>query len=317
MIGPNGRRYAGDTSQFEKAPVVSVVLPTHNRADTVGRAIESVLAQTFTEFELVVVDDGSTDSSDDVFSALTDRRVRVVRNKVNRGVSAARNTGIRESIAPFIAFQDSDDTWRPDKLERQIQRFVEGGEEIGVVGCGWQLHGARQTKTTLPTVRGHIYREILADQAPGLGTPMLLVRRLNDGQPMFDESLPAMVERDFKLQYARRFRFDFVDDVLVDVQRGRSDHVANPRNALASYERYLKTYAEDLDRWPDIRAHYHWQAGREAVKCGDRRAALRYFRYAASSGHRAPRMWWDAALGLLLGENGLRISSHLSSMGKD
>jgi glycosyltransferase involved in cell wall biosynthesis len=293
-------------------PAVSVVLPTYNRADSLGRAIQSVLEQTFTEFELIVVDDGSTDNSDEVLSAFTDSRVRVIRNPVNRGVSAARNTGIRQSSGQFIAFQDSDDLWRPHKLERQVECLVRAGDRVGVVGCGWQLHGARQTKTTFPTARGDIYREILADQAPGLGTPMLLVRRLADGQPMFDESLPAMVERDFKLQYARRFRFDFVDEVLVDVQRGRSDHVANPRNALASYARYLEKYAEDLERWPDIRAYYHWQAGREAVRCGDRRTAVRYFRSALATGHGGPRMWRDAALGLLLGENGLRISSRLS-----
>jgi hypothetical protein len=98
------------------------------------------------------------------------------------------------------------------------------------------------------------------------------------------------------------------------VQRGRADHVANPRNALVSYERYIEKYAMDLDRWPDIRAYYQWQAGREAVKSGERRTALHYFRSAVASGQGSPRMWRDAALGLLLGENGLRISSRLSAI---
>ena len=293
---------------------MSVILPTYNRADTVGRAIQSVLAQTFTDLELIVVDDGSTDNTDGVLAGFADPRLRVVRNTVNRGVSAARNKGIGASRGHFIAFQDSDDLWRPHKLERQVDVLAQAGDGVGVVGCGWQLQGARRTTTTLPTLRGDIYKEILADRAPGLGTPMLLVRRIADGQPMFDESLPALEERDFKLQYARRFGFDFVDDVLVDVQRGRADHVANPRNALVSYERYIEKYAMDLDRWRDIRAYYHWQAGREAVKSGERRTALRYFRAAVADGQGSPRMWLDATLGLLLGENGLRISSRLSTM---
>ena len=290
-----------------------MVLPTYNRAETLGRAIESVLRQTFTDFELIVVDDGSTDESSRVLAGFADPRLRVVRNPTNRGVSAARNRGITEARGRFIAFQDSDDSWRPEKLERQIRRFVEVGEGVGVVGCGWQLHGTRHSRTTLPTVRGRIYREILADRAPGLGTPMLLVRRLADGQPAFDESLPALEERDFKLQYARRFDFDFVDEVLVDVHRGRVDHVANPRNALRSYERYLEKYAADLGRWPDIRTQYHWQAGREAVRSGDRRTAWRYFRSAAQSGHAPVGMWRDAALGLLIGDLGLRVSARLPS----
>lgn len=294
--------------------MVSVVLPTFNRADTVGRAVRSVLAQTFTDFELIIIDDGSTDDTEAVLTAFTDPRMRVIRSMINRGVSAARNAGIRESRGQFLAFQDSDDSWRPQKLERQVERLIQGGERVGVVGCGWQLQqGARRTQTTRPMARGDIYEEILADRAPGLGTPMLLVRRLADRQPMFDESLPALEERDFKLQYARRFSFDFVDEVLVDVYRGRADHVANPRNALLSLERYLDKYAVDLDRWPGIRATYQWQAGREAVKCGERRTALRYFRSALTSGHATPQMQRDAALGLVLGVNGLRISSRLQS----
>ena len=133
-------------------------------------------------------------------------------------------------------------------------------------------------------------------------------------KPLFDESIPALVERDFKLQYARRFSFDFVDDVLVDVYRGRGDHVATPRNALVSHQRYIEKYAADLDRWPDIRAIYHWQAGREAVRCGQRRTAARSFRAALGTGHATGRIWRDAALGLVLGENGLRISTRLSSL---
>ena len=295
-------------------PSVSVVLPTYNRADTLGRAIESVLAQTFDHFELIIVDDGSTDSTDTVLAGLDDRRIRVVRSALNRGVSAARNIGIAQARGDFIAFQDSDDVWRPHKLARQVERIVGAADNVGVVGCGWQLHGARQTRITLPTARGEIYRDILADRASGLGTPMLLVRRVADGQPMFDELLPAMEERDFKLQYARRFSFDFVDDVLVDVHRGRGDHVANPRNALISYQLYMEKYAADLERWPDIRAFYQWQAGREAVRCGERRTALRFFRSALGSSHRTRRMWRDAALGLVLGDNGLRISSRLGSL---
>ena len=292
---------------------MSVVLPTYNRAETLGRAVESVLGQTFTNLELIVVDDGSTDGTDSVLARFKDPRMRVVSTTVNRGVSAARNAGIGEARGEFIAFQDSDDSWRPHKLERQVECLTRAGEGVGVVGCGWQLHGARRAQTTLPRLRGQIYKEILTDRAPGLGTPMLLVRRIPDGQPLFDESLPALEERDFKLQYARQFAFDFVDEVLVDVHRGRTDHVANPRNALISYERYLEKYAPDLDRWPEVRAHYQWQAGREAVKCGDRRAAVRYFRKALTSGHGTSQMRRDAALGVVLGVNGLRISGRLTS----
>jgi len=133
---------------------VSVVLPTFNRADTVGRAIRSVLDQTFTDLELIVVDDGSTDDTVAVLARFADPRLRVLRSTVNRGVSAARNKGIEEARGRFIAFEDSDDSWRPQKLQRQIDCLASAGEGVAVVGCGWQLHEARRTETTRPRLRG-------------------------------------------------------------------------------------------------------------------------------------------------------------------
>ncbi|HMZ01739.1 MAG TPA: glycosyltransferase family 2 protein [Burkholderiaceae bacterium] len=97
------------------APLVSIVLPTYNRADVLGRAVASVLAQTFTNWELIVVDDGSTDATHGWLAGLTDRRIRVVR-QANGGVSRARNTGLRLARGAYITFLDSDDEWLPHYL---------------------------------------------------------------------------------------------------------------------------------------------------------------------------------------------------------
>src|SRR5438105_1920243 len=97
-------------------PVVSVVLPTYNLAQLLPRAMQSVLDQSFRELELIVVDDGSTDATVDVVQAFQDPRVRLVRLPENRGVGPARNAGIAVARAPYIAFQDHDDLWLPEKL---------------------------------------------------------------------------------------------------------------------------------------------------------------------------------------------------------
>ena len=99
--------------------MVSVIIPTYNRAHVLPRAIESVLKQTYTELELIVVDDASTDDTAAVMTAITDPRVRYVR-KEHGGAAAARNRGIAEAKGEFIAFQDSDDVWHSDKLEKQL-----------------------------------------------------------------------------------------------------------------------------------------------------------------------------------------------------
>src|SRR5690348_6937914 len=104
-------------------PAVSAILPVHNRADVLSRAISSVMEQRLIEWELIVVDDGSTDRSVEVAQSFADERVRVLRLETNRGGNAARNAGIRAAKAPLIAFLDSDDSYLPEKLERVAHHF--------------------------------------------------------------------------------------------------------------------------------------------------------------------------------------------------
>src|SRR4051794_32650183 len=104
-------------------PAISVILPVHNRADVLGRAIQSVLDQHLKDFELMVVDDGSTDGSVAVGKSFADPRIRIIELGENRGGNAARNAGMRAAGAPLIAFLDSDDTYLPEKLETVVAEF--------------------------------------------------------------------------------------------------------------------------------------------------------------------------------------------------
>ena len=104
------------------SPSVSIVIPAYNRADSIVAAIESVLRQTWTDFELIVVDDGSTDGTVAAARRIDDPRLRLTEGRVNRGAAAARNLGAAEARGGWIAFQDSDDEWLPEKLEKQMAR---------------------------------------------------------------------------------------------------------------------------------------------------------------------------------------------------
>ena len=103
-------------------PKISVIIPTYNRAEKVVRAISSVLNQTFSDFEVIVIDDGSVDHTDKAVARLKGP-IKYLAHSANLGVSAARNTGIKHSNAPFIAFLDSDDHWLPEKLNVQMNLF--------------------------------------------------------------------------------------------------------------------------------------------------------------------------------------------------
>jgi len=121
-------------------PTVSVVIPYHNDADTIERAVQSVLAQSFTDFELLIVDDGSEDQLIGPIGDSAAHGVRVIRHETNRGAAAARNSGIKQSKGRYVAFLDADDSWRPNKLARQLEAL--GNAEAGVAACvsGFALH---------------------------------------------------------------------------------------------------------------------------------------------------------------------------------
>jgi len=119
------------------APLVSVIIPTYNRADTVQRSIHSVLEQSYHPFEIIVVDDGSTDSTPAALSHYGDL-IRVIRQS-NSGPSVARNAGAGVARGEFIAFLDSDDTWKPTKLARQVRLMLAGGEMVPCCICNASL----------------------------------------------------------------------------------------------------------------------------------------------------------------------------------
>jgi glycosyltransferase involved in cell wall biosynthesis len=133
-------------------PTVSVVIPLYNKRATIGRAIRSVLAQTETGFEIVVVDDGSTDGSAEVAREIADPRLRVVRQE-NAGPGAARNRGARETLSPLLAFLDADDEWRPDFLAEGVKMLGEH-PEAGAYVCGYDAGKFRAERPNKLVVLG-------------------------------------------------------------------------------------------------------------------------------------------------------------------
>jgi glycosyltransferase involved in cell wall biosynthesis len=119
-------------------PTVSVIIPTYNRAELISKTIENVFQQTYKDFEIIVVDDGSTDNTIEKLSTWGDR-IRVIR-QANAGPSAARNHGVQQARGEIIAFQDSDDTWMPTKLERQIDLLQRAGNDVPCCLCAAEMH---------------------------------------------------------------------------------------------------------------------------------------------------------------------------------
>jgi glycosyltransferase involved in cell wall biosynthesis len=205
---------------------VSVIIPTYNRAQKVLRAVSSVLYQTYEDFELIVVDDGSTD---DTKERLAPFQGKIVYHSLprNAGVSAARNAGIRLAQAPFLAFLDSDDYWFAEKLARQMAFFERNPQaRICQTEERWIRRGRRvnpRTKHLKPT--GDIFEPSLKICLVSPSSVMV-TRSLLEEAGHFDEGLPACEDYDLWLRIACRVPVHLIREELVVKEGGHGDQLS-------------------------------------------------------------------------------------------
>jgi glycosyltransferase involved in cell wall biosynthesis len=253
-------------------PEVSVIIPTYNRAHLIGRAISSVLQQTYNDFELIVVDDGSVDNTAEIVNSFNDRRIRLVRHHRNRGVSAARNTGIKMSRGEYVAFQDSDDEWLPRKLEKQLDLFKnDRSGDLGLVVCEYMIISEKGEKRCSPRINSLNYEQLLRHFGGyGEATQRFMLKRdLTSSELYFDESLHAWEEWDLLFRISRICRIDYVREMLVKYYRHDEPHVDVPSNRIQAREALLKKYAEELATNPRGLSYGHWQIALDYHKTGE------------------------------------------------
>jgi glycosyltransferase involved in cell wall biosynthesis len=198
---------------------VSVILPVHNRADVLPRAIRSVVEQEFEDLELIVVDDGSADDSANVAESFGDSRIRVIRLGSNRGGNAARNEGLRAASAPLIGFLDSDDRYLPVKLATVVGEF-ERRPGIDLLVDSFikvQPPGSRKAEVVRrnPVIGDRErFRRALFTRQLWKATPAITVRRETALKAMFDETLRRLQDFDFLIRVSQFANCASTDAVL-------------------------------------------------------------------------------------------------------
>ena len=197
-------------------PRISVVLPVHNRADVLARAIESVLAQRLREFELVIVDDGSTDYSVRVAKSFSDDRIKLVELGENRGGNVARNAGVRAASAPLIAFLDSDDAYLPEKLAIVVAEFDKSPKLELLVDSfiKVQPNGARVVRKNPVIHDRETFRRALFTRQLWKATPSIAARRDSILSVLFDETLRRLQDFDFLIRASEKMECASSDAVL-------------------------------------------------------------------------------------------------------
>lgn len=221
---------------------VSIILPTYNRSQKLLTSIRSVLTQSYGDFELIVVDDASTEDLASLVESIADPRIRFVRRSVNGGAGAARNTGLKHASGEFIAFQDSDDLWLPNKLERQIALLVSMPAEVGAIsgikilyerdasapnGCG-RVTLAPPPEHRLLLEEDQFDRMLLTNR---ISVQNCLFRRacMSD-MTWFDNGLRANEDWDFAIRLASRTKI-YEDHEPVVIGFASQDSISSNGNA--------------------------------------------------------------------------------------
>ncbi len=225
--------------------LISVILPTHNRRELLLRAIDSVLRQTHQELELIVVDDASTDGTQTAVLDLQDERIRYVRLPENAGACAARNKGLDMARGEYIAFQDSDDVFHEDKLERQLEYLTETGADA--VACAMnrvRWDGIQEVFPPHAENRELTYPELLLENL--CSTQCIFARAEVFRAVRFDEGLPRLQDWDVMLRIAQRFRICLDARPLVDVHLQPDSISQQPRRLLVALKRLYARYHADI-----------------------------------------------------------------------
>lgn len=232
-------------------PAVSVIIPTYNRAHLIGRAIQSVLDQTYEDYEIIVVDDRSTDNTEEVINEFRkkDERIRYIRHEKNKGGSAARNTGIKAAQGVYIAFHDSDDEWFPRKLAKQMEFFSTAKAVVGVTYTGfWRIEGDKKVYIPWSWVAkkdGNIHQELLKGNF--VGTPSIVTRKeCFERAGLFDESLPRLQDWDLVLRLSKHYDFKCIDEPLLNSYYTIDSISANNEGFIKAFKLILSKHFDDF-----------------------------------------------------------------------
>lgn len=255
--------------------LVSVIIPTYNRAETIAKAVSSVLNQTLRDLEVIIVDDCSSDHTAEVVEKIQDNRVRYLPLDSNHGAAYARNWGCAHALGEYIAFQDSADEWLPEKLEKQLAFLKQTGSDF--VFCRVECYDLGQTKPRyypdwdIPQDR--ILEEILLRS--GVDTPTIFMRHAVFDSLTFNVSLRRMQDWDYAIRVAQQFRIAYQPEVFSRSRQQKNSLTASYSNFGAFRDLY-QLHAATFQQYPKIDAIMLYTIGSARMQ-DDLREALDYF----------------------------------------
>jgi len=220
---------------------ISVIIPTYNRAHIIAKSIKSVLNQTITPLEIIIVDDHSTDNTRDIIKSFNHPSIKYVMNTFSKGANGARNTGIMLAKGKYIAFQDSDDLWRPTKLEKQLQ-LMESNENIDMCFCSLEMTNNKRGIVPKRKVNSNeVQKELIKSNF--ISTQTIFIKKEVAEENLFDENLKRFQDWDFCIRISKNYKIEHINETLVNVEV-QNDSISNNEKLLTSLDQLFNKYPE-------------------------------------------------------------------------
>jgi len=231
--------------------MISVVIPTYNREKEILRSVESVRKQTVKDLEIIVVDDGSTDLTEEVIKRIDDSRIQYIKHKTNLGGCAARNTGVSNAHGKYIAFQDSDDVWYENKLEVEMNSLLTNNADIVFCKMNKIVNGEPVAVVPRNYSEGFLKPD---SNVFGIGTPTLLGKAEVFKDNAFDETLPRFQELELLMRLSTKYNIYCCDKPLMDNYYDDSIKATsgNPHKMLDATRIIHKKYPYMNQQYPEM-----------------------------------------------------------------
>ena len=216
-----------------KNDMVSVIIPTYNREKIIEKSIKSVLNQTYNNIEVIIIDDGSTDNTEKVIKNIKDTRIRYIKLKKNQGACNARNVGIKKANGKYIAFQDSDDIFYNDKIEKQLNNLLKNKSDLDFCKICIKSNGYNSIVPNIKQEQEIKNNNILDELCNGnfISTQAILVKTKCIKKHLFDKNIPRWQDFDLLLRLLPNIKVSYTNELLVDLYR-QSDSISSSNEKL-------------------------------------------------------------------------------------
>ena len=266
-----------------KNTLVSCILTTFNRKELLIRSLSSILNQTYKNLEIIIVDDGSNDGTKDLVKKKIlnlDPRLKYLRHKKNKGLAAARNSGLINSKGEFIAFLDDDDEWIDNKIDLQIKKFkVSSFKNLGMVTCGIRRIKKDNVIELIEKLRGNLFEKLIEKQALiGNGSCVMIKKKTFLKCGGFDTRYKIGIDGYFFSKVSKYFEIDFCSEILVNYNEDDLSRITTNTSRLKMIDAYrlrIKNNQVDFNKYPKQLSNVYFRIGLQYIMLNKYKDAIK------------------------------------------